>query len=230
MRSSRYPIRLRAPTSRNRNDEWIGHSHNRILIPPTAVRVGRCGLAVCRFQARAPIPPVVAVIRAWNGRNHSRGLTGPLRALIGRRRKRSLSPRSNSRLRSRAPLRLRHRQRADPSRTRPRTERRRIYTLQQSSPREARKGGRDQFAKSAWMLASIAVVVAALYLAKGVLVPLTLAVLLSFLLSPVCDWLRAAQAGPYPGGIGDGNPGLRGAGHRGLDGRGSNDRPGPQNA
>jgi predicted PurR-regulated permease PerM/methylmalonyl-CoA mutase cobalamin-binding subunit len=40
------------------------------------------------------------------------------------------------------------------------------------------------------MLASIAVVVAALYLAKGVLVPLTLAVLLSFMLSPVCDWLE----------------------------------------
>lgn len=48
----------------------------------------------------------------------------------------------------------------------------------------------DQFAKSAWMLASIAVVVGALYFAKGVLVPLTLAVLLSFLLSPVCDWLE----------------------------------------
>ena len=48
----------------------------------------------------------------------------------------------------------------------------------------------DQFARSAWMLASIAVVVAALYLAKGVLVPLTLAVLLSFLLSPVCDWFE----------------------------------------
>lgn len=45
----------------------------------------------------------------------------------------------------------------------------------------------DQFVKSAWMLGAIAVVVAALYLAKGVLVPLTLAVLLSFLLSPVCD-------------------------------------------
>jgi len=43
----------------------------------------------------------------------------------------------------------------------------------------------DQFVKSARMLGSIAVVVAALYLAKGVLVPLTLAVLLSFLLSPV---------------------------------------------
>jgi predicted PurR-regulated permease PerM len=40
------------------------------------------------------------------------------------------------------------------------------------------------------MLASIAVVVAALYLAKGLLVPLILAVLLSFMLSPVCDWLE----------------------------------------
>lgn len=48
----------------------------------------------------------------------------------------------------------------------------------------------DQFGRSAWMLASIAVVVAALYLAKGLLVPLTLAVLLTFLLSPVCDWLE----------------------------------------
>ena len=40
----------------------------------------------------------------------------------------------------------------------------------------------DKVAKSSWMLtlASIAVVVAALYLAKGLLVPLTLAVLLSF--------------------------------------------------
>lgn len=48
----------------------------------------------------------------------------------------------------------------------------------------------DQFAKSVWMLACIAVVVAALYLAKGVLVPFTLAVLLTFMLSPVCDWLE----------------------------------------
>jgi predicted PurR-regulated permease PerM len=48
----------------------------------------------------------------------------------------------------------------------------------------------DQFVKSAWMLGATAVVIAALYLAKGVLVPLTLAVLLSFLLSPVCDWLE----------------------------------------
>src|SRR4026208_1128440 len=51
--------------------------------------------------------------------------------------------------------------------------------------------------KPSWMLtlASIAVVVAALYLAKGVLVPLTLAVLLSFLLSPVCEWLERRKLG-----------------------------------
>jgi len=47
-------------------------------------------------------------------------------------------------------------------------------------------------------LASIAVVVAALYLAKGLLVPLTLAVLLSFLLSPVCDWLERRRLGRIP--------------------------------
>lgn len=57
---------------------------------------------------------------------------------------------------------------------------------------------RDQPGKSVWMLASIAVVVAALYLAKGVLVPLTLAVLLSFLLSPVCDWLERCGLGRIP--------------------------------
>lgn len=57
----------------------------------------------------------------------------------------------------------------------------------------------DQFVKSAWVLGAIAVVVAALYLAKGVLVPLTLAVLLSFLLSPVCDWLeRHSRLGRIP--------------------------------
>jgi predicted PurR-regulated permease PerM len=56
----------------------------------------------------------------------------------------------------------------------------------------------DQFVKSARMLGSIAVVVAALYLAKGVLVPLTLAVLLSFLLSPVCDWLERRRLGRIP--------------------------------
>src|SRR4026207_1506942 len=55
----------------------------------------------------------------------------------------------------------------------------------------------DKNAKSSWMmtLASIAVVIAALYLAKGVLVPLTLAVLFSFLLSPVCDWLGRHKVG-----------------------------------
>src|SRR3970282_106807 len=53
----------------------------------------------------------------------------------------------------------------------------------------------DQFARSAWMLTAIGVVVAALYLAKGLLVPLTLAVLLSFLLSPVCDWFERRRLG-----------------------------------
>jgi len=47
-------------------------------------------------------------------------------------------------------------------------------------------------------LASIAVVVAALYLAKGLLVPLTLAVLLCFLLSPMCDWLERWKLGRIP--------------------------------
>jgi predicted PurR-regulated permease PerM len=56
----------------------------------------------------------------------------------------------------------------------------------------------DQFSKSSWMLASIAVVVAALYLAKGLLVSLTLAVLLSFLLSPGCDWLERRRLGRIP--------------------------------
>ena len=56
----------------------------------------------------------------------------------------------------------------------------------------------DQFVRSAWMLASIAVVVTALYMAKGVLVPLTLAVLLSFLLSPVCDWFERHWLGRVP--------------------------------
>ena len=56
----------------------------------------------------------------------------------------------------------------------------------------------DQFVKSARMLGAIAVIVAALYLAKGVLVPMTLAVLLSFLLSPVCDWLERCKLGRIP--------------------------------
>jgi predicted PurR-regulated permease PerM len=58
----------------------------------------------------------------------------------------------------------------------------------------------EPFAKLSWMLtlASIAVVTGALYLAKGVLVPLTLAVLLSFLLSPVCDRLERWRVGRIP--------------------------------
>ena len=56
----------------------------------------------------------------------------------------------------------------------------------------------DQFVKSALMLAAAAVVVAVLYVAKGVLVPLTLAVLLSFLLSPVCDCLERLRLGRIP--------------------------------
>lgn len=58
----------------------------------------------------------------------------------------------------------------------------------------------NSFTKSSWILtlASIGVVVAALYLAKGVLVPLTLAVLLSFLLSPVCDRLERLRLGRIP--------------------------------
>lgn len=58
----------------------------------------------------------------------------------------------------------------------------------------------NKISQPSWMLtlASIAVVIAALYLAKGVLVPLTLAVLLSFLLSPVCDWLERRRLGRIP--------------------------------
>jgi len=57
---------------------------------------------------------------------------------------------------------------------------------------------RNQPGRFVWILASIAVVIAALYLAKGVLVPLTLAVLVSFLLSPVCDWLERRKLGRIP--------------------------------
>jgi predicted PurR-regulated permease PerM len=58
----------------------------------------------------------------------------------------------------------------------------------------------ENHAKPSWLLtlASIAVVIAALYLAKGLLVPLTLAVLLTFLLSPVCDWLEGRRMGRIP--------------------------------
>ena len=47
-------------------------------------------------------------------------------------------------------------------------------------------------------LASTAVVIAALYMAKSLLVPLTLAVLLSFLLMPVCDWLERRRFARIP--------------------------------
>jgi len=58
----------------------------------------------------------------------------------------------------------------------------------------------DRFAKSSWMwtLLSFAVVVAILRLAKGVLVPLMLAVLLSFLLVPGCDWWERRRVGRIP--------------------------------
>ena len=46
--------------------------------------------------------------------------------------------------------------------------------------------------------ASTAVVIAALYLAKSLLVPLTLAVLLSFLLMPACEWLERRHLGRIP--------------------------------
>jgi predicted PurR-regulated permease PerM len=66
---------------------------------------------------------------------------------------------------------------------------------------EERMARLDKIAESSWILtlASIAVVIAVLYLAKGVLIPFTLAVLLSFLLSPVCDWLeRRRRLGRIP--------------------------------
>src|SRR3990172_5961651 len=58
----------------------------------------------------------------------------------------------------------------------------------------------DHSANSTWMLtlASLAGVVVVLYLAKGVLIPLTLALLLSFLLVPVCDWLERRKLGRIP--------------------------------
>jgi predicted PurR-regulated permease PerM len=58
----------------------------------------------------------------------------------------------------------------------------------------------DEIAKSSWLstLASTAVVIAALYMAKSLLVPLTLAVMLSFLLMPVCDWLERRRLGRIP--------------------------------
>src|SRR6185369_11618047 len=58
----------------------------------------------------------------------------------------------------------------------------------------------DELAKQSWIstMASAAIVIAALYMAKSLLVPLTLAVLLSFLLSPVCSWLERRRLGRIP--------------------------------
>lgn len=58
----------------------------------------------------------------------------------------------------------------------------------------------EPLAKLSWMLtlASIAIVIGGLYLAKGILLPLTLAVLLSFLLSPLCDRLGAGDSAVSP--------------------------------
>ncbi|MDB5388701.1 MAG: phytochrome sensor protein [Planctomycetaceae bacterium] len=55
-------------------------------------------------------------------------------------------------------------------------------------------------AKLSWLitLASIAIVIGGLYFAKGVLLPLIVAVLVSFLLSPICDWLEHRRIGRVP--------------------------------
>ena len=89
----------------------------------------------------------------------------------------------------------------------------------------------EPFAKLSWMLtlASIAVVTGALYLAKGVLVPLTLAVLLSFLLSPICDRLERWRVGRIPAVVVTAMLAFTLLGRRGMDGRGPNDQPRPQN-
>ncbi len=47
-------------------------------------------------------------------------------------------------------------------------------------------------------IALTTVIIAAIYLAKGVLIPFTLAVLLSFCLSPLCDWLERFKIGRMP--------------------------------
>jgi predicted PurR-regulated permease PerM len=58
----------------------------------------------------------------------------------------------------------------------------------------------DEIVKSSWLstLASTAIVIAALYLAKSLLIPLTLAVLLTYLLRPICDWLESRGLGRIP--------------------------------
>src|SRR5262245_51662289 len=47
-------------------------------------------------------------------------------------------------------------------------------------------------------LASIAIVIAALFFAKAILVPFTIAVLLTFLLVPLCDALERFKIGRIP--------------------------------
>lgn len=68
----------------------------------------------------------------------------------------------------------------------------------QRSLTESRSASQREPGRVVWGLASIAIVIGGLYLAKGVLVPLTLAVLLSFLLSPVCDWLERRRLARIP--------------------------------
>jgi len=51
-------------------------------------------------------------------------------------------------------------------------------------------------------LVATVVIVAALYFAKALIITLTLAVLLSFLLSPVCDWLERRRLGRVPSVLG----------------------------
>jgi len=52
-------------------------------------------------------------------------------------------------------------------------------------------------AKLSWLLtmASIAIVIGGLYFAKGVLLPFILSVLISFLLTPICNWLEKRRIG-----------------------------------
>jgi len=65
---------------------------------------------------------------------------------------------------------------------------------------KTRMASSDHFAKSSWMmtLGALAVAVAVLHFAKGVLLPLMVAVLLSFLLVPSCDWLERRKVGRIP--------------------------------
>ena len=51
---------------------------------------------------------------------------------------------------------------------------------------------------TALTIAAAAVVIGALYLGKGLLIPLATAILLSFLLSPVCNWLERRGLGRVP--------------------------------